>query len=268
MVQIVVLLPSGDHKVMKTAAVPATGVTGAHVAKALRKTKEATVVATYAWKSHDTTFTIWSFPPSGTKGVPNTHQLPPPHEDAEIVGDMVVTAAGPSASAETWIDYYTEVVEGGGDDASDSGSDSDGDSESVPEEAEEVEVEVEEVEEEAEEEDAEDYEDDEDADDDGEEGKEDGEEGEDEEEAEEEEEEGEEAEEAEEEEEEEDDGCYDDGDEAGGGSKRRAPRRRTVQAPEYRRLDMGLKSKLAMPAPIGKRAPRWQTAPELEPEEY
>ena len=257
---------------MKTAAVPATGVTGAHVAKALRKTKDAVVVATYAWKSHDTTFTIWSFPPNGSKGVPNTHQLPPPHEDAEIVGDMVVTAAGPSASAETWIDYYTEVVEGGGDDVSDSGSDSDGESDA--EEAEEVEVEVEEVEEEAEEEedaeDDEDDEDDEDADDDGEEGKEegdgDGEEVEEEEEGEEEEGEEEEGEEAEEEEE--DDGCYDDGDEAGGGSKRRAPRRRTVQAPEYRRLDMGLKSKLAMPAPIGKRAPRWQTAPELEPEEY
>jgi hypothetical protein len=31
---------------------------------------------------------------------------------------------------------------------------------------------------------------------------------------------------------------------------------------------MGLKSKLAMPAAIGKRAPRWQTAPELEPETY
>jgi len=247
MVQIVVLLPSGDHKAMKTAAVPAEGVTGAHVAKALRKTKDAKQIATYVWKGHNTTFTIWSFP--GSKGATNTHQLPPPHEDLESVGDLVVTAVG-EESAETWIDYYTEVVEGGGNES---------DSE-VEEEEEEAVEEEEEAEEEAEEEEEGD-ESDGDGDGDGEEKEDESEgEGEDEEEDEEDEE--------EEEEEEEDDGCYDDGDEAGGGSKRRAPRRRTVQAPEYRRLDMGLKSKLAMPAPVGKRAPRWQTAPELEPEEY
>ena len=234
MVQIVVLLPSGDHKAMKTAAVPAEGVTGAHVAKALRKTKDAKQIATYVWKGHNTTFTIWSFP--GSKGATNTHQLPPPHEDLESVGDLVVTAAG-DESADTWVDYYSEVIEGGGGDESDSES------------------ELEEEEEEVEESDG------------GEEEKEEESEGEEAEEEEEEEEEDE-AEEEEEEEEEEDDGCYDDGDEAGGGSKRRAPRRRTIQAPEYRRLDMGLKSKLAMPVPIGKRAPRWQTAPELEPEAY
>jgi hypothetical protein len=244
MVQIVVLLPSGDHKVMKTAAVPDTGATGAHVAKALRKTKDAKQMATYSWKGHDTVFTIWSF--HGSKGATNTHQLPPPHEDLEVVGDMVVTAAG-KESAESWVDYYSEVVEGGG------GSESDSDSEAEEvEEAEEVDEVEEEEEEEAE------------SESDGEEKAE----SESDEEAEEEEEEEDEEEEDEEEEEEEDDGCYDDGDEAGGGSKRRAPRRRTIQAPEYRRLDMGLKSKLAMPAPIGKRAPRWQTAPELEPEEY
>ena len=240
MVQIVILLPSGDHKVIKTAAVPAEEVTGAHVAKALRKMKDAKQVAIYAWKGHDTTFTIWSFP--GSKGATNTHQLPPPHEELESVGDLVVTATG-TESAETWIDYYTEVIEGGG------GDEGEGDGEESESEEEEVEEEVEEAEE------SDDVESEEEK------GEADGD-------SEEEEDEEEEDEEEEEEEEEEDDGCYDDGDEAGGGSKRRAPRRRTVQAPEYRRLDMGLKSKLAMPVPVGKRAPRWQTAPELEPEEY
>jgi hypothetical protein len=248
MVQIVVLLPSGDHKVMKTAAVPAEGVTGAHVATALRKKKDAVPLASYKWAERKTVFTIWSFP--GSKGATNTHQLPPPNEDLESVGDLVVTATGDEA-AESWIDYYAEVIAGTAD-AGESDSESD---EEVKEEEDEVEeVEVEEVEEDEVEEDEseeEKEEDDEEV-----------------EEAEEEEEEEEDEAEEEEEEEEEDDGCYDDGDEAGGGSKRRAPRRRTVQAPEYRRLDMGLKSKLAMPIPIGKRAPRWQTAPELEPEAY
>jgi len=83
----------------------------------------------------------------------------------------------------------------------------------------------------------------------------------------------EEAEEAEEEAEEEeevdaDDDCYDDGDEAGGGGKRRAPRRRTATSSEYRRMDMGLRSRVRLPAPLGKRAPRWQTAPELVQEPY
>ena len=76
MVQIVILQPSGDHKVMKTAAVPAEGVTGAAVAKAMRKTRDATLVATYVWKGHNTSFSVWSFP--GSKGSTNTHQLPPP----------------------------------------------------------------------------------------------------------------------------------------------------------------------------------------------
>ena len=75
-------------------------------------------------------------------------------------------------------------------------------------------------------------------------------------------------EEEEEEEEDEDDDCYDDGDENGGGSKRRAPRRRAVASPEYRRIDMGLRSKVKLPSPPGKRAPKWQTAAELEAEEY
>lgn len=78
----------------------------------------------------------------------------------------------------------------------------------------------------------------------------------------------EEAEEEEEEAEDEDDDCYDDGDENGGGSKRRAPRRRAVASPEYRRIDMGLRARVKLPSPLGKRAPKWQTEDELEAEEY
>ena len=65
----------------------------------------------------------------------------------------------------------------------------------------------------------------------------------------------------------EDDDCYDDGDEAGGGSSRRAPRKKTAQS-EYRRVDMGLKGRIKLPGIVGKRAPRWQTEEELEVEEY
>ena len=73
---------------------------------------------------------------------------------------------------------------------------------------------------------------------------------------------------SEEEEDDADDDCYDDGDDAGGGSKRRAPRRRAATAPEYRRIEMGLRSRVKLPAPLGKRAPRWQTAPELTADDY
>jgi hypothetical protein len=79
------------------------------------------------------------------------------------------------------------------------------------------------------------------------------------------------AEEAEAEEEEEidaDDDCYDDGDDAGGGSKRRAPRKKTAQSAELRRIDMGLRSKIKLPTIIGKRAPKWQTEDEITEEAY
>ena len=93
---------------MKTAAVPAQGVTGADVAKAVRKMKDGVQVATYFWKSKATTFTVWSLP--GSKGAVNTHQLPRPFEEVEVLGDLIVTASG-SASAESWIEFYTEMLE-------------------------------------------------------------------------------------------------------------------------------------------------------------
>jgi hypothetical protein len=78
----------------------------------------------------------------------------------------------------------------------------------------------------------------------------------------------EEAEEVEEEEaEDEDADCYDDeGD--GGGGKRRAPRRRMHMPASLRKMDMGVMSKIKIPSPPGRKAPRWQTAPELQPETY
>ena len=65
-----------------------------------------------------------------------------------------------------------------------------------------------------------------------------------------------------------DDDCYDDGDEAGGGSKRRAPRKKTAQSAELRRIDMGLRSKIKLPTIVGKRAPKWQTEDEITEEDY
>ncbi len=61
--------------------------------------------------------------------------------------------------------------------------------------------------------------------------------------------------------------CYDEGDENGGG-KRRAVRRRTAADAEYRRIEMGLRARVKLPTPPGKRAPRWLAAPELEAEAY
>jgi hypothetical protein len=64
----------------------------------------------------------------------------------------------------------------------------------------------------------------------------------------------------------EDEDCYDDED-GGGGSKRRAPRKKTADS-EYRRVDMGLRSRVKLPGVVGKRAPKWQTEEELEEEAY
>jgi hypothetical protein len=165
----------------------------------------------------------------GKAGTENKHELPPPHDEILLFGDAVVSATSGNFTVEEWTTFYDAAFGGFDEIASNDGSDE----EEEEEEVEEAEGEVEEEEEEEEEADEEEAE-----------------------------------EEAEEEEEEEDGDCYDDGDDAGGAGKRRAPRRRAVTAPEYRRMDMGLKARVKMPAPPGKRAPRWQTAPELEPESY
>jgi hypothetical protein len=207
----------------------AAEVTGLTIAKSLRKTKPAELIGTYTHKAQ--TLQLWGWK-EGKAGTENKHELPPPHDEILLFGDAVVSATTGNFTAEEWTLFYDTAV---------GGFDEIGSNDSEEEEEEVEDEEVEEVEGDAED---------------------------DEEEEEEEEEEGEEEEEAEEEEEEEDGDCYDDGDDAGGAGKRRAPRRRAVTAPEYRRMDMGLKARVKLPAPPGKRAPRWQTAPELEPEAY
>jgi hypothetical protein len=233
MVQIVVLSATGEHKTVKTTAF-AGGITGATVAKAIRKTKPASLILTY--KYSEATLTVWGWT-EGKAGTENKHELPPsPTVDDPplLFGDAIVTASDGDFTAEEYLTFYEEAMGGFEETAS---SDEEDLEEEAEEEEEEEAVEDEEVEEK--------------------------------EEVEEEEEEAEEEEaEAEEEEEDADDDCYDDGDEMGGAGKRRPPRRRAISAPEYRRVDMGLRARVKLPAQPGKRAPRWQTGPELEEEEY
>ncbi len=235
MVQIVILSANGEARTMKTTAV--TGIpTGAAVAKALRKTKPAEVIGSYTWNAM--TLTIWGWR-EGKAGTENKHELPPPHDEILLFGDAVIaTANGADITVEQWKVFY-DLAFGGFEDTKSQGDEKEEEEEDADEEDEEeseAEAEVEaEADEEADEVDEEDAsEDDEDVD----------------------------------EEDEGDDDCYEEGDDGGGGSKRRAPRRRTATAPEYRRIEMGLRSRIKIPTPIGKRAPRWQTAAELEPETY
>jgi len=238
MVNVVILSANGESRTLKTAAIAAGApVTGAAAAKAIRKTKPASALCTYKYKG--ATITLWGWD-EGKAGTENKHELPPPHDEPLFFGDIVVTSSAGDLTVDEWLVFY-DVAFGGFDDL-DSESEASDEEEDDDEEEEEEEV----NDGDAGDEDEGDAGDDSDADDDSEAGDDS---------------------EAEEEEEEEDadDDCYDDEE---GGSKRRAPRRRTVTAPEYRRLDMGLKSRVKVPTPPGKRAPRWQTGPELEPEAY
>jgi hypothetical protein len=211
MVQVVVLAASGDQRTIK---VPA--VTGAGIAKALRKTVPAERIGTYT-----DGLSVWGWREGTTE---NTHELPPmmSGETPVLFGDVVIAASGDFTESD-WTAFYQEYTYEEDDDEEEA-------EEAEAEEAEEGEAEEEgEVEEEEEEAEAD-------------------------------------AEEAEAEEEEAEDGdCYDEGDENGGGAKRRINKRRSV-ASEYRRMEMGLKARVKLPVPPGKRAPRWQTAPELEEE--
>lgn len=246
MVQVVVLSANGESRTFKTAAIAAgAAVTGAAIAKALRKTKPATVIGTYKAGGEHGVLTVWGWQ-EGKAGTENKHELPPPHDEGLLFGDAVVVSSAGDFTAEAWGEFYEKAF-GGFEDLSDSDSDSEDEEEEEEESEEEEEEEEEAEEEETEEEEAEDSEASEEEEAEEEEAEEDAEE--------------------EEEEDEEMEDCCDDG-EDGGGAKRRAPRRRAVAAPEYRRLEMGTRSRVKLPAPVGKRAPRWQTAPELMPEEY
>jgi hypothetical protein len=239
-VQVVVLSANGESRQSRIT----TGeVTSATVTKLCRKTKPAVEIGTAVFG--ELTLTIWGWK-EGKAGTENKHEMPAAFEvgEGELFGDAVIGATSTEDGAAInftiaqWEKFCSE--EGADTDESDEeegvadGEDLslDGEDDLVEEDGEEVEADAEAEVEEAEE------------------GSEDGE--------------------AEEEEEEagEDDDCYDDGDEGGGSGKRRAPRRKTTTAPEYRRLDMGLRSRVKVPMPVGKRAPRWQTAPELEEEAY
>lgn len=181
-----------------------------------------------AYPYGDLVLTLWSWK-EGKAGTENKHELPPPYEDL-LFGEILVTGGEDDVTPEIWDAFYTEAFGG---------------FEDLDEEEEEVEVEEveaaedEEAAEEEEEEAAEEVE----AEVEG--------EGE-----------------ADEEEIDADDDCYDDGDEAGGGSKRRAPRKKTAQSAELRRIDMGLRSKIKLPTIVGKRAPKWQTEDEITEEDY
>jgi hypothetical protein len=208
-VQVVVLSANGEKRTMKTGAFE-SGVTGATVAKALRKKVAAEIIATYTYK--EGALTVWGWK-EGKANTENKHELPPMVDGSEaplIFGDALVVGSG-NFTEEEYDAFYEEAFGGF--------EDLDSESEGEEEEEEEEEAEEEEVEEEEEEED-------------------------------------------------ENDDCYDDGDENGGGSKRRSPRRKTTASGDCRRIDMGLRSRVKLPAPPGKRAPKWQTAPELEEEEY
>lgn len=242
-VQVVVLSANGECRQSRMTAAPAAET----VAKLLRKTKKPEVVGVYAFE--ELQLTVWGWK-EGKAGTENKHELPPPIDGVLLFGDAVVSAADADGepqdlTVDEWETFYEEAFKGFEETASDEGSESadDADAEEEVEEepAEEADAAVEEEggdeESATEEDDAEEEDEDE-------------------------------AEEEAEEEEDADEDCYDDGDDAGGGGKRRAPRRRAIAAPEYRRMEMGLRSRVKLPAPPGKRAPRWQTAPELTEEVY
>ena len=232
----VVILPQNgdDARTQRSAAAAANGDA---IAKILRKKKPAELVGVWKQKSGGE-LQLWGWR-EGKAGQENKHELPPPHDEVLLFGDVVVVSAvGGSLrdfTAELWAAFYDEAF-GGFEEIGEKDSDTDDDDDDVGG-------------------DVDDDEDDEDEDEDEDEGEG---EGEDEEDGDAEE---------EEEEAEEDGDCYDEGEEGGGG-KRRAVRRRTAADAEYRRIDMGLRARLKMPTPPGKRAPRWQTAPELEAEDY
>jgi hypothetical protein len=232
MVQVVVLSANGESRTLKTAAI--TAATGESVAKALRKARAAECIGAYTWKEQMLGMWGWR---EGKAGTENKHELPPPHDEVLLFGDVVVCSDTGDFTVEQWKDFYDTAFGGFeqiGDGEEDEEADVDVDVDvDVGVEEDEVEADVEEdVEDEAEEDDDETVEEEEDEEIDA-----------------------------------ADDDCYEDGDDGGGG-KRRAPRRRTTTAPEYRRMDMGLRSRVKIPTPIGKRAPRWQTATELEAEPY
>jgi hypothetical protein len=240
MVQVIVLCANGEHKSSKIADLTAAGI-----AKATRKVKQPAVLGTYTWGAQ--TLTLWGWA-EGRAGTENKHELPPPHDKGLFFSDVIVASSAGDLTVAAWKEFYEAAFKG----FEDLGNE-DTDSEAGDATAADADINGDEDEDDLDEEEEEDAEgegegeDEGDGDGEGDDGSAAG------------------SEDAEEEEEEADEDCYD-SDEGGGGGKRRAPRRRAMAAPEYRRMDMGLRSKITLPAQIGRRAPRWQTGPQLEPE--
>jgi hypothetical protein len=254
-VQVVVLSFNGESRTVKPLTLsPDTIPTGALIAKVCRKTKPASAIGNYKWKN--LIISLWGWK-EGKAGSENKHELPPPHDEVLLFGDAVITASKDSKltdfTKEQYDEFYNDTFKGFEDlDGEDEEEDEDAEyteeenEQDVPVDIDEDVDDVEDVEETEDAEDVEEVEEDVEEDAEAEADVEDAEDA---------------------EAEDVDDDCYDDG-EDGGGGKRRAPRRRTAQTPDNRRIDMGLRSRIKIPSPLGKRAPRWQTAPELEPEEY
>jgi hypothetical protein len=239
MVQTVVLCANGEHKTSRIVDVTAAGI-----AKAMRKVKQPGILGTYTWSEQ--TLTLWGWA-EGRAGTENKHELPPPHDKGLFFSDIIVVNSGGDLTVAAWKEFYDAAFKGV-EDLGDEDTDSDGGGE---EEEEDINGDVdEEIEGDedggGDDEEGGNVEDEGDGDGEGDDGSAAGSEDED------------------AEEEGGDDDCYDS--DEGGGGKRRAPRRRAMAAPEYRRMDMGLRSKIKMPMQVGRRAPRWQTGPLLEPE--
>jgi hypothetical protein len=245
MVNLLIISAKGGVRINKAAVLTAEGL-----AKALRKPALPTVIGTWLVEDGAVELTLWGWSEAyGTTTKSAVFVLPAPHKKLTLYGEAIVSATRNGKPAdlteEAWTAYSADIEETEdvptplppGDDAV---SEPDGEIDEFDEEddingdLEEADEVIEEVAEEEEEAEVE-VEDEED--------------------------------EAAEEEEEEDgeDDCYD-SDDGGGGGKRRAPRRRAMAAPEFRRMEIGLRSRIKIPTPTGKRAPKWQTGAELEPE--
>jgi hypothetical protein len=240
MVQTVVLCANGEFKTAKIADVSPAGIS-----KATRKVKQPAVLGTY--KFGGVTLTLWGWS-EGRAGTENKHELPPPHDKGLFFSDIYIASSAGDYTVAAWKEFYDAAFKGF-EDLGDEDTDSESSGSAADEEDDEINGD-------ADEEDGAEGSDDDEVDGEDE-GDGDGEGGDD----------GSAAgsEDDDEEEEDGDDDCYD-SDEGGGGGKRRAPRRRAAADPEYRRMEMGLRSKIKLPAQVGRRAPRWQTAAQLEPE--
>jgi hypothetical protein len=244
-VQVVILSANGESRQSR---ITSGEVCATSISKLCRKTKPATAIGTY--DHGELTLTVWGWS-EGKAGTENKHELPPPLDEALLFGDAVVSAAATedesdqNLSVAQWEKFYEAAFKGfhdtGDSDEGDSDAEADGDAD---EDGEEVGGDEEGEDGVAEEEEASEVGEEDDSGSDSEAASEEGvdEDG--------------------------GDDCFDEGDDGGGGGKRRAPRRRTTTAPEYRRMDMGLRARVKVPMPLGKRAPRWQTGPELEEEAY